>query len=109
MNEEKFVERREDDWKRLVHLCDKADASTAFLTAADFHDLINVYLAGQQRPCPCPDSGRQYPTHPILERHCVASLRADPSAQAQAVLDRDLPTGSFSWRKRDAVSSGLSG
>jgi uncharacterized membrane protein SpoIIM required for sporulation len=43
MNEEKFVERREPDWKRLVHLCDKADASTAFLTGADFHDLINVY------------------------------------------------------------------
>lgn len=43
MNEERFVELREPDWQRLVHLCDRADASPTFLSSADFHELIRCY------------------------------------------------------------------
>ena len=43
MNEERFVQLREPDWQRLVHLCDRADASPTFLNSADFHELIRCY------------------------------------------------------------------
>lgn len=43
MNEAQFIERREPDWKALVLLCDRADASTAFLESHDFHELIRAY------------------------------------------------------------------
>ncbi|HLK16290.1 MAG TPA: hypothetical protein VKT78_15900, partial [Fimbriimonadaceae bacterium] len=43
MNEERFVQLREPDWQRLVHLCDRADASPTFLNTNDFHELIRCY------------------------------------------------------------------
>jgi uncharacterized membrane protein SpoIIM required for sporulation len=43
VNEERFVQLREPDWQRLVHLCDRADASPTFLNTSDFHELIRCY------------------------------------------------------------------
>ncbi len=43
MNEAHFVETREPDWQKLVGLCDRADASPAFLQTPDFHELIRCY------------------------------------------------------------------
>src|SRR5688572_25939278 len=43
MNETLFVERREPDWKRLHHLCNRADASPANLSAAEFHEFVRLY------------------------------------------------------------------
>ncbi len=43
MNEVAFVQKREADWQRLTHLCDRADISPAKLKGEEFHDFIKLY------------------------------------------------------------------
>lgn len=43
MNEVAFVQRREQDWKRFTHLCDRAEASPSNLKPLEFHEFIRLY------------------------------------------------------------------
>lgn len=43
--ESEFVERREPDWKRLSHLCDRAEVSFKSLTSVEVLDFVRLYRA----------------------------------------------------------------
>lgn len=43
MNEVAFVQKRENDWKRLTHLCDRAEISPTKLQPEEFHEFIRLY------------------------------------------------------------------
>jgi len=43
MNEQSFVDRRENDWKRLTSLCDTADSSLKKLNIAELREFIRLY------------------------------------------------------------------
>lgn len=43
MNESSFVERREQDWKRLTHLCDKAEYTPTALSDEELSEFIRSY------------------------------------------------------------------
>jgi uncharacterized membrane protein SpoIIM required for sporulation len=43
MNEQTFVDRREQDWQRLSHLCDRAEISPARLAPAELREMVRLY------------------------------------------------------------------
>ncbi|AIE84725.1 stage II sporulation protein M [Fimbriimonas ginsengisoli] len=43
MNEQAFVEKREQDWQRLTRLCDVADAGASRLTGAEVREFVKLY------------------------------------------------------------------
>lgn len=45
MNEVLFLNRREQDWKRLALLCDRADVSPANLKPEELRDFVKLYRA----------------------------------------------------------------
>jgi uncharacterized membrane protein SpoIIM required for sporulation len=43
MNEQAFVERREEDWRRLQTLTDKGDATVRALTGEELREMVRLY------------------------------------------------------------------
>jgi uncharacterized membrane protein SpoIIM required for sporulation len=43
MNEQAFVEKREEDWQKLTRLCDIADAGASRLSGADVREFVKLY------------------------------------------------------------------
>jgi uncharacterized membrane protein SpoIIM required for sporulation len=43
VNEQAFVERREEDWMRLTRLCDVADSGASKLTGQDMREYVRLY------------------------------------------------------------------
>lgn len=43
MNEMAFVQKREPDWRRLTHLCDRADVTIKNLKPEELHEFVRLY------------------------------------------------------------------